>query len=89
MGWNFLLQHKKTTKNPMIEAILFKFQSFRNHLFQIFDYRSGATMDLIDAVSAEISAIPAGTLGGGVLTPSGLPIGALFTGCVDGLGALD
>ncbi len=56
MGWNFLLQHKKTTKNPMIEAILFKFQSFRNRLFQLFDYRSGATMDLIDAVSAEITA---------------------------------
>ena len=40
----------------MIEAILFKFQSFRNRLFQLFDYRSGATMDLIDAVSAEITA---------------------------------
>src|SRR5690242_8420323 len=53
MGWNFLLQHKKTPKDPMIEAIVSKFQSFRNRLFRLFHYRSGATMDLIDAVSAE------------------------------------
>ena len=40
----------------MIEAIVSKFQSFRNRLFQLFHYRSGATMDLIDTVSAEIAA---------------------------------
>ncbi len=52
MGWNFLLLHKKTTKSPMIETIVSKFQRFRNRLFQLFDYRAGATMDLIDALAA-------------------------------------
>jgi Transposase DDE domain len=56
MGWNFLLQHKKTTKNPMIESIVAKFQTFRHRLFQLFPYRAGATMDLIDAVSAMTTA---------------------------------
>ncbi len=56
MGWNFLLTDKKTTKNPMIETIVSKFQSFRNRLFQLFHYRAGATMDLIDTVSATITA---------------------------------
>lgn len=36
----------------MIETIVSKFQSFRNRLFQLFDYRAGASMDLIDAVAA-------------------------------------
>jgi Transposase DDE domain len=40
----------------MIEAIVSKFQSFRNRLFRLFPYRAGATMDLIDAVSSEITA---------------------------------
>lgn len=40
----------------MIEPIVSKFQSFRNRLFQLFHYRSGATMDLIDAVSANTEA---------------------------------
>ena len=40
----------------MIEAILSKFQSFRNRLFELILYRAGATMDLIDAVSAETNA---------------------------------
>lgn len=40
----------------MIATIVSKFQSFRNRLFQLFHYRSGATMDLIDTVSAETSA---------------------------------
>lgn len=37
----------------MIETIVSKFQSFRNHLFRLFFYRAGATMDLIDTVAAE------------------------------------
>lgn len=36
----------------MIASILSKFQSFRNCLFQLFPYRAGATMDLIDTVAA-------------------------------------
>lgn len=36
----------------MIDTILSKFQSFRNRLFQLFHYRAGATMDLIDTLSA-------------------------------------
>ena len=36
----------------MITEIVSKFESFRNRLFRLFHYRSGATMDLIDAVSA-------------------------------------
>jgi hypothetical protein len=36
----------------MIESIVSKFQNFRYRLFQLFRYRAGATMDLIDAVSA-------------------------------------
>jgi hypothetical protein len=40
----------------MIETIVSKFQSFRNRLFKLFPYRAGATMDLIDAVSAETNA---------------------------------
>lgn len=40
----------------MIESIVSKFQSFRNRLFRLFHYRAGATMDLIDAASAEITA---------------------------------
>ena len=40
----------------MIEAIVSKFQSFRNRLFQLFHYRAGATMDLIDAVSSTTTA---------------------------------
>jgi uncharacterized coiled-coil DUF342 family protein len=39
----------------MINEIITKFQSFRNHLFELFQYRADATMDLIDAVSAEIN----------------------------------
>jgi hypothetical protein len=56
MCWNFLLQYKKTTKNPMIESIVAKFQTFRHRLFQLFPYRAGATMDLIDALSAMTTA---------------------------------
>jgi hypothetical protein len=52
MGWNFLLKRQKTTRNHMIESIVAKFQTFRHRLFQLFSYRAGATMDLIDAVSA-------------------------------------
>jgi len=37
----------------MTKNILSKFQSFRNRLFQLFPFRAGATMDLIDTVSAE------------------------------------
>jgi hypothetical protein len=55
MGWNFLLQDKKTTKNPMIESIVSKFQSFRNRLFQLLYCRADATMDLIDATAAEVA----------------------------------
>lgn len=40
----------------MIDAILSKFKSFRNRLFQLFPYRAGATMDLIDTVCAETNA---------------------------------
>jgi hypothetical protein len=40
----------------MIETIVSKFQSFRNRLFRLFPYRAGATMDLIDTVSAETRA---------------------------------
>ncbi len=40
----------------MIEAIVPKFQNFRNHLFKLFPYRAGATMDLIDTVSSETNA---------------------------------
>jgi len=40
----------------MIDPIVSKFQSFRNRLFQLFTYRSGATLDLIDATAAETSA---------------------------------
>ena len=36
----------------MIDTIVSKFQRFRNRLFQLFDYRAGATMDLIDALAA-------------------------------------
>jgi hypothetical protein len=36
----------------MITTIVSKFQWFRNRLFQLFDYRAGATMDLIDALAA-------------------------------------
>jgi hypothetical protein len=36
----------------MIESIVPKFRTFRHRLFQLFPYRAGATMDLIDAVSA-------------------------------------
>jgi hypothetical protein len=36
----------------MIGSIVSKFQCFRNRLFQLFDYRAGATMDLIDALAA-------------------------------------
>jgi len=36
----------------MIEIIISKFQSFRKRLFQLFHYRAGATMDLLDAISA-------------------------------------
>ncbi len=39
----------------MIEDIVSKFQSYRNRLFHLFTYRRSATMDLIDAVSAEIN----------------------------------
>lgn len=42
--------------NPMIESIVSKFQTFRNSLFQLFQYRAGATMDLIDTVSANTTA---------------------------------
>ncbi len=56
MGWNFLLKDKKTTKGPMIELIVAKFQTFRHRLFQLFPYRAGATVDLIDAVSATTTA---------------------------------
>ena len=40
----------------MIELIVAKFQTFRHRLFQLFPYRAGATMDLIDAVSAMTTA---------------------------------
>ena len=40
----------------MIESIVAKFQTFRHRLFQLFPYRAGATMDLIDAVSAMTTA---------------------------------
>lgn len=40
----------------MIELIIAKFQTFRYRLFQLFPYRAGATMDLIDAVSATTTA---------------------------------
>ncbi len=40
----------------MIDSTIPRFQHFRNQLFQLFPYRAGATMDLIDAVSAEIRA---------------------------------
>lgn len=43
---------QKTAKNPMIATIVSNFQWFRNRLFQLFDYRAGATMDLIDALAA-------------------------------------
>jgi hypothetical protein len=36
----------------MIDSIVAKFQTFRQRLFQLFPYRAGATMDLIDTVSA-------------------------------------
>jgi DDE superfamily endonuclease len=36
----------------MINTIVSKFQSFRNRLFQLFHYRAGASMDLIDTVAA-------------------------------------
>jgi hypothetical protein len=36
----------------MINTIISKFQGFRNHLFQLFHYRAGAAMDLIDTVAA-------------------------------------
>jgi hypothetical protein len=36
----------------MIELIVAKFQTFRHRLFHLFPYRAGATMDLIDALSA-------------------------------------
>ena len=39
----------------MIESIISTFQDFRNRLFLLFPYRRDATMDLIDAVSAETS----------------------------------
>ena len=40
----------------MIESIVAKFQTFRHRLFQLFPYRAGATMDLIDALSAMTTA---------------------------------
>lgn len=40
----------------MIELIVAKFQTFRHRLFQLFPYRAGATMDLIDTVSAMTTA---------------------------------
>ena len=40
----------------MIELIVAKFQTFRHRLFRLFPYRAGATMDLIDAVSAMTTA---------------------------------
>ncbi len=40
----------------MINPIVTKFQTFRNRLFGIFQYRACATMDLIDAVSAATNA---------------------------------
>lgn len=46
------MNNKKTAKNPMITSITSKFQYFRQRLFQLFDYRAGATMDLIDALAA-------------------------------------
>lgn len=36
----------------MIFSIVSKFQWFRNRLFRLFDYRAGATIDLIDALAA-------------------------------------
>jgi hypothetical protein len=39
-------------KNPMIGNIVSNFQWFRKRLFRLFDYRAGATMDLIDALAA-------------------------------------
>jgi hypothetical protein len=52
----FVAKTKKRAKNPMIELIVAKFQTFRHRLFQLFPYRAGATMDLIDAVSAMTTA---------------------------------
>lgn len=40
----------------MINIIVAQFQTFRHRLFQLFPYRAGATMDLIDAVSAMTTA---------------------------------
>lgn len=40
----------------MIESIVAKFQTFRHRLFQLFPYRAGATLDLIDALSAMTTA---------------------------------
>ena len=40
----------------MIDIIVAQFQTFRHRLFQLFPYRAGATMDLIDAVSAMTTA---------------------------------
>ena len=40
----------------MIDSIVAKFQYFRHRLFQLFPYRAGATMDLIDAVSSMTTA---------------------------------
>jgi hypothetical protein len=51
----FVTKQKKQPKNPMIETIVTNFQSFRKHLFQLFRYRAGATLDLIDAVAATIN----------------------------------
>jgi hypothetical protein len=39
----------------MIDTIVNRFQTFRNRLFSLFQYRADATMDLIDAVAAEDS----------------------------------
>lgn len=36
----------------MIKSIISKVQSFRQRLFRLFQFRSGATMDLIDAIAA-------------------------------------
>jgi hypothetical protein len=52
----FVAKTKKRAKNPMIELIVAKFQTFRHRLFRLFPYRAGATMDLIDAVSAMTTA---------------------------------
>jgi len=40
----------------MINQIIDRFQAFRNRLFQFFQYRADATMDLIDAVAGENAA---------------------------------